>query len=274
LIFPLHATDGHCLIRLGGPIPINYNNAAPTKGYFNRLVVVLIADCVSWGYEGILRSKMKLAQVHYRNKHIEPVWHVQLAVLAAILLQVVINHDLTVGPKYVIAGLEVLLLFSLAVLKPTVRLLRHSLAVALIAVVSVANITSLVLVVHSLFIGSAISGKDLIISGLVIYLTNIIIFGLWYWELDSNGVQGQSTTVPPIDFLFPQMTPGEHALKPGVWSPTFFDYLYVSVTNASSFSPSDTPPLTHRAKSLMAMQSLVSLVTVALVAARAINIIG
>jgi uncharacterized membrane protein len=70
------------------------------------------------------------------------------------------------------------------------------------------------------------------------------------------------------------MTPGEHVKEPGLWSPTFFDYLYTSLTNATAFSPTDTMPLTHRAKLLMSMQSLISLITVALVAARAVSILA
>ncbi|CAN5450937.1 hypothetical protein BH10PAT3_BH10PAT3_7520 [soil metagenome] len=217
---------------------------------------------------------MKLAHVHARDKLLEPVWHVQIAVMLAIVLQIALNNKLTIGPKYLVAGFEALLLLSLAVLGPRVRVLRHSLAVMLIGVVSIANISSLVLVIHSLFGAGRVTGKDLIVSGMVIYMTNIIIFGLWYWELDSGGVQGQAVEVAPIDFLFPQMTPGEHVIKPGLWAPTFFDYLYISITNASAFSPSDTLPLTHRAKLLMTIQSMTSLLTVALVAARAVSILA
>ena len=144
----------------------------------------------------------------------------------------------------------------------------------LIAFISLANIVSLILVIHALFTDSHVTGRELIASGMAIYLTNIIVFGLWYWELDSNGIQGQSTKIRPVDFLFPQMTPGEHVIEPGLWSPSFFDYLYVSTTNATAFSPTDTLPLTHRAKLLMSSQSIISLVTVALVAARAVSILS
>ncbi len=204
----------------------------------------------------------------------EPIWHVQLAVLAAIFLQLLLSNKLVVGPRYFIVGLEVLLLIALAVFGPFKKdisfRVRRTLAVTLIAIISLSNVTSLVLVIDSLLTKSGVTGRQLIVSGLAIYLTNIIIFGLWYWELDSNGVQGQSAAVKPIDFLFPQM-----GLKQaGSWNPTFFDYFYISVTNATAFSPTDTLPLTHRAKLLMTLQSLTSLVTVALVAARAVNILG
>ncbi len=219
---------------------------------------------------------MKLAHVHHKRE-VEPVWHIQLAVLAAIALQLALNNTLTVGPKFALAGLELLLLLVLILVPKAGRAawrLKRGSAILLIALISAANFVSLVLVIEALFNNSHITGRELIASGLAIYLTNIIVFGLWYWEMDSNGVQGQSPAVRPIDFLFPQMTPGEHVIKPGLWSPTFFDYLYVSVTNATAFSPTDTYPLTHRAKFLMSIQCLISVVTIALVAARAVSILA
>jgi len=221
---------------------------------------------------------MKLAHLHLRSHKIEPIWHVHVALLVVISLQFVLANNLTVGPKYIITAFEFTLLAILALIHPHDRVpvlkFRHTVATTLIVFISMANITSLVLVLHSLFGGNLVTGRALLLSGVAIYFSNIIVFGLWYWELDSDGVQGQSPGIAPIDFLFPQMTPGEHVIKPGMWAPTFFDYLYVSVTNATAFSPTDSLPLTHRAKLLMAVQSLVSLLTIALVLARAINILG
>jgi uncharacterized membrane protein len=146
-------------------------------------------------------------------------------------------------------------------------------AIVLIAIISAANVASLILVVDDLFNSKQISGKELIISGLAIYITNIIIFGVWYWELDSGGSRELNVDTAPIDFLFPQTTAKDNVASLENWEPTFFDYLYISITNASAFSPTDTMPLTHRAKALMGLQSTVSLMTVALVAARAVNIL-
>lgn len=222
---------------------------------------------------------MKLAHVHYKNREVEPVWHVQLAVIIAIAMQITLSNNLTVGPKLAIAGFEAGLLVLLTVLRPTVKLgvmkLRRTVAVLLIACVSLANVTSLVLVLNDLFYHTNnVTGKSLIFSAFAIYLTNIVIFGLWYWELDSNGVQGQSTDVAPIDFLFPQMRlPKDDPIRTD-WYPTFFDYLYISITNAVAFSPNDTVPLTHRAKALMALQSGISVITIALVVTRAVTILS
>lgn len=220
---------------------------------------------------------MKLAHLH-RKVVTEPVWHVQMAVLAAIVLQFSLDSNLTLGPKYIIAGFESLLLFSLWAITPgakkSVREIRRTVAITLLSIISVANIFSLGLVVHSLLTNSLVSGHDLIVSGVAIYITNIIVFGLWYWELDSSSTQ-DNNEVEPADFLFPQATIKHHGI-PGVnmWQPTFLDYLYVSVTNATAFSPTDTVPLSHRAKTLMMLQALASLSTVALVAARAVSILA
>jgi uncharacterized membrane protein len=220
---------------------------------------------------------MKLARLH-SHANIEPYWHVQLAVLSAIFLQIMLNDNFVVGPKYAIAGVEFLLLLVLTLVgKKQHRLIKHirrSLAVALIALISLVNIISLVLVINELFGGQQVTGKELLLSGLAIYLTNIIIFGLWYWELDSNGNPAQSPSLKPIDFMFPQMAAPDQLSGAKSWAPTFTDYLYVSMTNATAFSPTDTMPLTHRAKALMGLQSTVSLITVALVAARAVNILA
>lgn len=219
---------------------------------------------------------MKLARLH-RLAKTEPYWHVHLAVLVAIALQLGLDDKLTVGPKYVIAGFEILLVVALAItVRRSHRVILHVrrvMAITLIALISAANVASLVLVINDLFSTKQISGRELIISGLAIYLTNIIIFGLWYWELDSGGSQEQSIDTSPIDFLFPQMTAKDNISSLDNWNPTFADYLYVSITNASAFSPTDTMPLTHRAKALMGLQSTVSLITIALVAARAVNIL-
>lgn len=216
---------------------------------------------------------MKLARLRTGGS-VEPYWHVQVAVLVAIALQLVLNNKLSIGPKYVIGSAELLLLLALSVFIAQVprgiMQIRRALAILLIAIVSLANISSLLLIIHDLLGTRSISGKELLGSGLAIYLTNIIIFGLWYWELDDPEVDiAEGHRDPSPDFLFPQFSVKPHTS----WRPTFLDYLYISVTNASAFSPTDTLPLTHRAKLLMTLQSLTSLVTVALVAARAVNIL-
>jgi uncharacterized membrane protein len=144
--------------------------------------------------------------------------------------------------------------------------------VALIALITVANVVSLTELIHALLYGSKTGGRPLVYASMPIWLTNVIVFGLWYWELDRGGpALRQEANHRRPDFLFPQMsTPGS---APG-WVPDFLDYLYTSFTNATAFSPTDTMPLTAWAKLLMMLQSLASLVTVAVVVSRAVNILN
>ena len=208
----------------------------------------------------------------------EPLWHVELAVVIALGLQLLLPDQFIGAPKYVLLILEALLLGGLAFSTPKAAIfqsvLRRVNAISLIALVSLANIYGLERVAHELLLGGRITnGGQLILASINIYLTNIILFGLWYWEMDGGG-PGQRLSRPHHrrDFVFPQMaTP--HLAASG-WRPTFFDYLYVSSTNAMAFSPTDTMPLSQSAKLLMLAQATVSLVTIALVAARAVNILS
>jgi uncharacterized membrane protein len=120
--------------------------------------------------------------------------------------------------------------------------------------------------------GRAIPASELLTVGANIWLTNVIIFALWYWELDRGGPGARATgTDPNPDFLFPQMA--ETAIDFHHWEPEFVDYAYVSFTNAAAFSPTDTMPLSRWAKLAMMLQSAVSLVTAILVVARAVNVL-
>jgi hypothetical protein len=114
-------------------------------------------------------------------------------------------------------------------------------------------------------------------AGVALWVTNVLLFGLWYWELDRGGplerARGADCTATP-DFLFTQMTDeGSRLAGPG-WEPGLIDYLYVSFTNASAFSPTDTMPLTQSAKLLMAAQALTSLLIILLVISRAVGILS
>lgn len=114
--------------------------------------------------------------------------------------------------------------------------------------------------------------RGLLESAAGLWTSNVIVFTLWYWELDGGGPHHRHRPEPPpTDFLFPQQTgPG---IGPPTWRPSFVDYLFVAFTNATAFSPTDTLPLTARVKALMMAQALISLLMVAIVAARAVNIL-
>jgi uncharacterized membrane protein len=206
-----------------------------------------------------------------------PFWEPQVVVACAIALQLSLSEQVTVGPNWLLPSLEGALLVGLVIASPNPNV-RHSrvrrhVAIGMIAFVSAANIASLVLLSHRLLHGGTKNGHALILSGIVLWCTNVLLFGLWYWEIDRGGpaarAQGERDTA---DFLFPQMSDPKWAAPN--WRPQLIDYLYVSLTNATAFSPTDTLPLTPSAKWLMGAQSLVSLVTIGLVVARAVNILS
>jgi uncharacterized membrane protein len=208
----------------------------------------------------------------------EPRWPALLAVVVAIGLQLVLPNTVLVGLGYraLIPSLEGVLLLVLLVTNPghisrdTARL--RLLGVTLIVVITIANFVSLTELIHALLYSTKTAGRPLVYASAPIWLTNIIVFGLWYWELDRGGpaARAQPGHRQP-DFLFTQMaTPG---CAPG-WTPKFIDYLYTAFTNATAFSPTDTMPLSDWAKILMTLQSLASLLTVVVVVSRAVGILG
>jgi hypothetical protein len=209
--------------------------------------------------------------------HQEPRWPAAVAVVVAIVLYVTLPDKLTYGPRFTLPALEAALLLPLLITAPNrddaETRWQRLFALAVIAVINLANLISLVLLVHELLGGKKTAGHELIFFSMQIWITNVIVFSLWYWELDRGG-PGKRCSIKhrEPDFLFPQMA--NPAAASDNWYPSFIDYTYVSFTNATAFSPTDTMPLTEWAKILMMIQALASLITVALVAARAVNILG
>ena len=212
-----------------------------------------------------------------RVEHGDPYWPSQLAVAAAIGLNLALVDQITIGPKWVQPAIEAVLLAALIVVAPR-RATEHSVsrrrfALTVIAGVSLANVVSLALLVHYLVASGNVDGHRLVLSGAVLWGTNVLLFAVWYWELDRGGPVARFLEPELLpDFQFPQME-NPH-LAPRTWRPGFGDYLYTSLTNATAFSPTDTMPLTQTAKLVMAMQSVTALLTVGLVVARAVNILG
>jgi hypothetical protein len=208
----------------------------------------------------------------------EPMWPALACVAAAIALQLALPKRVTPGPRWLLPALEALLLVGLVFSGPMQLSHEHSrrraLALTLTAFVSADNIISLALLAHELLRNTVQNGngRNLIVAGSLIWLTNVLIFGLWYWEVDRGGPGTRAAGHDDYpDLLFPQMTDQRYA--PAGWRPLFADYVYVSLTNAAAFSPTDTMPLTLQAKGMMGIQSLVSLVTIGLVVSRAVNIL-
>jgi uncharacterized membrane protein len=205
----------------------------------------------------------------------EPWWQMTLGVLAAVALQATLPEQVVLRPRWLLPLVALLLLAAQVVGNPR-RLDRRSPALragstALIGVISLANAWSASRLVTDLVRGhSTGDATRLLLTGGAIWLTNVIAFGLWYWQLDRGGAAARALAVRQHpDFLFVQMQNPE--LAPDDWEPRFFDYLYLSFTNAAAFSPTDVLPLSRWAKLMMLIQSAVSLSTVALVVARAVN---
>jgi uncharacterized membrane protein len=225
--------------------------------------------------------------VHSARGHLGPAWRratrgeprlpVTVAILVAIGLQAALPDRVANQPRWLLPGLAALLLLGIVVANPT-RINRRSPALRattllLVTFMSAGNIASAARLVVDLVRSQGLRDPtELLLTGLAIWLTNVIVFALWYWEFDRGGPVARAISPRPYpDFLFPQMTTPE--LAPEHWEPGFVDYLYMSFTNATAFSPTDVMPMSRWAKLTMLVQSAISLITVALVIARAVNIL-
>jgi hypothetical protein len=212
----------------------------------------------------------------------EPRWLPVLAVLSAAGLYVTLPARFIVGPssgvfsvvRWVVPVLTLALLAPLALSAPKHRIVqsvgRRAAALALIVIIALANVSAIILMVRLLVTGAHTYARELFRAAIHMWCMNVIVFGLLYWQLDGGGPMKRQAGAGTPDFLFPQTTLPE--LAPG-WQPKFLDYLYVSFTNATAFSPTDAMPLSAWSKVLMMVQSGASLLLAVLVAARAVNIL-
>jgi len=153
---------------------------------------------------------------------------------------------------------------------------RRLAAIWLVGVIGGGNAVALVGLIAEILAGEVRSGGEMLFEAVVIWTTNVIAFGLLYWELDRGGPWQRAREAAPIDspgadFQFPQME-NPHLAQP-TWRPLLPDYLYVSFTTATAFSPTDAMPLSRRAKMVMSAETVLSATTILLVAARAVNIL-
>jgi uncharacterized membrane protein len=175
--------------------------------------------------------------------------------------------------RWVVPVLTLLVLASLAAIRPRGRLTRHRLAIGTIGLVSAANSASIILLVHLLVNGATATAPTLLRAAVHMWAVNVLLFALWYWQLDGGGpLERPTCPATERDFLFPQQT--EAVFAESGWRPLFLDYLYVSFTNATAFSPTDAMPLSRWAKMLMLVQSAISLTLAVMVVARAVNILS
>lgn len=209
------------------------------------------------------------------ERQAEPRWPASVALVVCAGLYLALPNRLVVGPKWILPVLIILPLIPLSAGRhrhPNESRHVRWLTLSLIALVTAANVASMTLLVHHLLHTRVVQGRALIYSAVAVWLTNVIVFGLWFWEIDRGGPHrrsGGSELWP--DLQFPQMENPD--LAPPGWRPSFADYLYTAFANGTSFAPADAMPLSVRMKTLFLGESLVSLITIAVVAARAVNIL-
>jgi hypothetical protein len=210
------------------------------------------------------------------------------AVVVAVVLYAALPSALLVGPRFVVPALEIALFVPLLVGNPR-RMTRETrwlqwVSIGLVLLIALTNLVSLVLLVHELVSGSTKQGAALLAGAGQVWLTNVIVFALAFWELDRGGPVVRTrlprADLPKADFRFPQdedydaideVAAGSAAKSD--WSPGFVDYFYVSTTNSSAFSPTDTMPLSYRAKMLMAVESVSALMLSVIVIARGVSLL-
>jgi hypothetical protein len=209
----------------------------------------------------------------------EPRWPAGIAVVAIGGLFVALPSSLTfAGSRWLLLGIVLVMMVPIVI---SHRIGRHSLnqilGYILNGVVTAAMIVSLVLLISAVT-DHTISPQELLRSAAALWVSNILVFASWYWRLDAGGPHERARTPGHTDgaFLFPQMTMDPAAKKAAGehdWEPNFVDYLFLAFNTSTAFSPTDVPVLSRWAKGLMMIQSLVSLLVIALLAGRAVNIL-
>jgi hypothetical protein len=203
-----------------------------------------------------------------------------VTIVLVILPQLLVPSQDRIGPPLFVPIVEsavFLILLAIAARPGPVPRRARPVILALFGILVAANATAAGRLVALVLDNGKIGGQPLtagrlLTAGVIIILTNVITFGLLYWQVDGGGPDGRiAEPPPPPDFQFPQTLAPE--LAGGPWRPHFADHLYVAYTNVIAFSPTDTMPLTHRAKGLMALQSLISAGVLVVVVSRVINIL-
>ena len=196
--------------------------------------------------------------------------------LVATALQAGTPHRGRLPGWWLFPVLEIVLLVALIAVDPgrvddrSARV--RGMTLALIAIMTVGTIGGLVVLIYDILSGAALTATDLLGRGAALWVTNVILFSLWFWELDRGGpAERAAASGIPLSFAFPENAMPEFASEG--WSPIYPDYLYLAFTNATAFSPTDTLPVNTWSKMMMMLESVISLVTAILVVARAINVL-
>ena len=207
---------------------------------------------------------------------VEPRWLATVNILALIGLYFALPERLTLGPTWLIPAVVLSLLIP-AVISHRKRQTRLNvvLGIALLLVITAAEIWSLSILIAGLP-GKRQPPAELLRSAAALWVSNILVFASWYWRLDAGGPHKRYLRASHTEgaFLFPQMTlPPDSKLFKLDWKPDFIDYLFLAFNTSTAFSPTDAPVLSRWAKLLMMIQPAISLSTIAILAARAINIL-
>jgi uncharacterized membrane protein len=207
----------------------------------------------------------------------EPRWPMATAVLAATILYIGTPHRGRVPGWWIFPVLQLVLL-GLLITQDQGRIDRrsvdlHRLMVALLVVMTAGTVLSVTVLAYDILVAArGVTATVLLGRGAAIWVENVIVFSLWYWEFDRGGPAERAAGAPvAASFAFPENATPE--LAPPGWRPAYPDYLYLAFTNATAFSPTDTMPVRRWAKLTMMIQSALSLVIAILVVARAINVL-
>jgi hypothetical protein len=212
-------------------------------------------------------SKLLTKEEH--RGHIAPRWATAIGILALGFIYLALPEKLTIGPSWLLLVIEAVLLIPIIFFRgklshTTIR----TFALILLGILTVALAGIVVLLILSL--PGLTRGDTLLRSAGLIWLFNIIVFALWYWEIDGGGpVKRHMSGHKAADFMFPQQVDN----NTGNWVPHFIDYVFVAFTGATALSPTDTYPLTRKAKMLMMIEAVLSMTVIILLAARAVNIL-
>jgi len=208
-----------------------------------------------------------------RDAVYEPRWPALVAMVAAAFVYLAMPEPLSLGPSWLLLAIILVLLVPiLAAHRRGHHGVSHALTFIANGAITVALIASLIFLIRGLPEHRE-APKTLLRSASALWFTNILVFALWYWKLDAGGPLGRDRTRGRVEssFLFPQMLTQEG--RKSSWSPQFVDYLFLAFNTSTAFSPTDTAVLSRWAKMGMMLQSLISLTVVALLAARAVNIL-
>lgn len=218
----------------------------------------------------------QMAPVHHAHQEMTARWAALLGLIAAGLIYLALPSRLIIGPNWLLLAIEAVFIIPLVIYMRSGRKLSPAtirvLVMVLLGILTLALAVGVLLLIFLITTESRrVTAEILLRSAALLWGFNILVFALWYWEVDGGGpykrhLAGHQAT----DFMFPQQVDGN---KSG-WVSHFFDYLFLAFTGATALSPADTFPLTRQAKALMMIEALLSMTIIVLLAARAVNILG